>query len=99
MVTEQPAEILRRAAALMRERAEAATPGPWLGVIGQFKDGNWPCVVTTQGDPKDAQTWLLGAGNGGVNREADTAHAGSWHPLVAAARSTTTRRRAEDSEW
>lgn len=29
MVTESPAELLRRAAALMRKRAEAATPGPW----------------------------------------------------------------------
>jgi hypothetical protein len=28
-MTETPAETLRRAAALMRSRAEAATPGPW----------------------------------------------------------------------
>lgn len=27
--TESPASVLRRAAVLMRERAEAATPGPW----------------------------------------------------------------------
>jgi hypothetical protein len=69
----------------MRERAKAATPGPWLGVTGMFKDGEWPCVITAQGDPKDAQTWLMGAGNGGSAREANVAHAGSWHPLVALA--------------
>ena len=84
-MSESPAETLRRAAKRMRELAEAATPGPWHGVMGNFKDGEWPCVVTVQGDPKDPQTWLLGASNGGVNREADAAHAGSWHPLVAAA--------------
>lgn len=28
-MTETPAEVLQRAATLMRERAEAATPGPW----------------------------------------------------------------------
>ena len=84
-MNETPAEVIRRAAALMRERAEAATPGPWLGVTGMFKDGEWPCVITAKGDPKDAETWLMGTGNGGANREADATHAGSWHPLVALA--------------
>lgn len=84
-MSEDPAETLRRAAKLMRERAEAAAPGPWLGVTGIFREGEWPCVITAQGDPKDPQTWLLGAGNGGANREADADHAGFWHPLVAAA--------------
>lgn len=84
-MSETPAETIRRAAKLMRERAEAATPGSWLGVMGRFEDADWPCVITAEGDLKDARTWLLGAGNGGVNREADAAHAGSWHPLVALA--------------
>lgn len=82
---ESPEVVVRRAAELMRERAAAATPGPWLGVNGKFNDGEWPCVITAQGDPKDSQTWLLGAGNGGVNREADVTYVGSMHPLVALA--------------
>ena len=102
-MSESPAETLRRAAKRMRELAEAATPGPWHGVMGNFKDGEWPCVVTAQGDPKDPQTWLLGASNGGVNREADAAHAGSWHPLVAAAVADWLDAAAqawdEDMEW
>ena len=84
-MTETPAETIRRAAALMRERAEAATPGPWLGVIGKFKDAEWPCVIAAQGDPNDPRTWLMGAGNGAANAEADATHSGSWHPLVALA--------------
>jgi hypothetical protein len=84
-MTETPAETIRRAAALMRERAEAATPGPWLGVMGMFKDGGWPCVIAAQGDREDAQTWLMGAGNNDSAREANATHAGSWHPLVALA--------------
>ena len=69
----------------MRERAEAATPGPWVAVTGMFKDGEWPCVITAQGDPKDAQTWLMGAGHGSSEREANMTHAGSWHPVAALA--------------
>lgn len=84
-MTGDPAETIRRAAALMRERADAATPGPWLGVMGKFKDADWPCVIAAQGDPKDTRTWLMGAGNGVANPEADAAHSGSWHPLVALA--------------
>ena len=84
-MTETPAETIRRAAALMRERAEAATPGPWVGVIGKFKDAEWPCVIAAQGDTKDPETWLMGAGNGAANAEADATHSGSWHPGVALA--------------
>ena len=64
----------RRAAALI-ERAAAS--GPWVAVTGMFKDGEWPCVITAQGDPKDAQTWLMGAGHGSSEREANVTHAGS----------------------
>lgn len=84
-MSETPAETIRRAAKLMRERAEKATQGPWLGVMGKFTDAEWPCVIAADGDVKDAATWLLGGGNGSANREANADHAGSWHPLVAAA--------------
>ena len=82
-VTESPAETIRRAAALMRDRAGAATPGPWLGVMGKFKEESWPCVIAASGDLEDPVTWLMGAGNANKDRAADAAHAGSWHPLVA----------------
>jgi hypothetical protein len=35
MTAESPAETIRRAAKLMRERAEAATPGPWWSDQGE----------------------------------------------------------------
>ena len=71
------AEILRRAASLMRERAEAATPSPWR-VVTDLDSGEQ--VVT--GGPRgfylaDVHEWSTGLGNPG--------HIASWHPAVALA--------------
>lgn len=80
------ADLLRRAAALMRERAEAATPGPWwwnssmeddlhadaAGWVGHDRagDGFLEFVASTANHPD-------GFGDG--------VHIASWHPAVALA--------------
>ena len=78
-----PAEELRAAAKLMRERATAATPGPWHRVAGIWHGETFAAVIGAKGDPEDAETWLMATGRG--CREADAHHAASWHPLVALA--------------
>jgi hypothetical protein len=69
------AEILRRAASLMRQRAEAATPSPWeqTGDLGS----EWDDIVDAPG-------------TNGIVADADTsdenaAHIASWHPDAALA--------------
>lgn len=70
-------EILREAAALMRERAKAAEPGPWESVQGS--SGGWwverPSTATIADIDNDY------SGNPG----ADAEHIASWHPAVALA--------------
>ena len=76
------AEVLRKAAALMRERAEAASDGPWkrfgmAGVAGK----DWEVVDERRvececGEP----VALLGCA---TNDDAE--HIASWHPAVALA--------------
>lgn len=68
------AEILRRAAALMRERADWATPGPWHAKITD--DRQW-CLVTN-GDPE------VGVAAQCADDD-DADHLASWHPDVALA--------------
>lgn len=71
------AETLRRAAALMRERAEAATPGPWRPyTTGGWGHGNY---VTTDDLSGVAMQYAL------VWRPTDAEHIASWHPAVALA--------------
>ena len=72
------AETLRRAASLMRERAEAASPPPWVGTV-------WPTEIpgvysqaiedTRESDPEIARTL----------DKPDAEHIASWHPAVALA--------------
>lgn len=63
------AELLREAAALMRERAEAATPGPW-----EYKASGW----RIGGPSRDSRVGL-----GSLPENAQ--HIASWHPAVAVA--------------
>jgi hypothetical protein len=73
--TETNADLLRRAAALMRKRAKSATPGPWEVMhaaedhIG-FREPSGFFSMLKQG------TW---------GTKADTEHVASWHPAVALA--------------
>lgn len=87
------AELLRRAAALMRERAEAATPGPWFA-------GNAPSVrVVRAGHPVYGRPNVAMSGARAADR--NFPHIASWHPPVALAVAdllTTTAWWLED-EW
>lgn len=86
------AELLRRAAALMRERAEAATPGPWRD---SYVDGNrYAALVADKPHPDrpkpSAGGWAWDEDYGGcVVGESlmagDRAHIASWHPILAVA--------------
>lgn len=66
-------EILRRAASLMRERAEDATPGPWAAA----SDGRTTELLADGGADviyRRVMDW---------HAPADAEHIASWHPAVA----------------
>lgn len=69
------AETLRRAAALMRERAEAATPGPW----DDTAPSDWA-------SGEESWVWSESGTNVCITHEGDdpdATHIASWHPAVA----------------
>lgn len=73
-------DILRRAATLMRERAVAATPGPWdadvMFVVGQVQGGRPGGEVIAEAHytiPREERH----------RHTSDANHIASWHPLVA----------------
>jgi hypothetical protein len=78
------AELLREAAALMRERAEAATPGPWHPATTGVECGDhwsvieYPAMNPVARVPSDD-------GSNDDQREPDARHIASWHPAVALA--------------
>lgn len=76
------AGLLRRAAALMRERADAAIPPPWLaeGVGGIRMDGQRD-GYQVMSPPNRIARCQYGNWNGRENAE----HIASWHPAVALA--------------
>jgi hypothetical protein len=82
---EAPADTIRRAAKVMRGHAEAATKGPWRAVAGRWGDETFAAVVAPEGDPANAETWLMATGRGSICQEADAKHAAFWHPGVAVA--------------
>lgn len=73
-------DTLREAACLMRERAEAATPGPWHRpdavpqLVGVIRSASNPDALVHGDD--------CGCG-GGIGYEPDAVHITSWHPEVA----------------
>lgn len=71
------AEVLREAAALMRERAEAATPGPWF-VPDADDEYVGPADVVGDGEPGERYIICEHAG-------CDATHIASWDPAVALA--------------
>ena len=78
-MSESPAETIRRAAALMRERASGCEPRRWhWAALGEKRypqrvssDGNVALIAETFIDP--------------AHRPYEAEHIASWHPLVAAA--------------
>lgn len=84
------AERIRRAAALMRERARAATPGPWRD--STVDDNRYGALVADQPHPdrKKGGGWDWEASYGGCLigeslMAADRRHIASWDPCVAMA--------------
>ena len=75
------AEMLRKAAKEMRERAEAAPTAPWT------------CRETTHGDPANGPTHMVVENSHGLISDHDydrwggtsAVHIASWHPAVALA--------------
>ena len=77
------ADLLRRAAALMRERAEAATSGPW-----EFRPRRG--FESMRDNPAtigflDTAGYFVMLREGTWTTEADMTHVVSWHPAVALA--------------
>lgn len=85
-----PVEELREAAALMRKRAEAATPSPWRD---SAVDGNRYAALVSDIMPtgrKPGGGWDVTEGYGGYLiaesvQAQDREHIASWHPAVALA--------------
>ncbi len=73
-------EILRRAAKLMRERAEAATPGPWERPL-DVRHKNAVIAALPDGEEGSYRDGMIPAGFASRDLE----HIASWHPLVALA--------------
>ena len=67
----------------MRERAEAATPGPWR-VAAEGSEGSR--IAPDSGDKRE-RSRFVGIMNGRVQPEdgRNATHAASWHPAVALA--------------
>jgi hypothetical protein len=82
-MAESPAEQLRTAAKLMRERAEAATPGPWetSGRAVEQSAGDYADVI---GREVDCMTYCYG-GTPVLPVKADAEYIASMHPVVALA--------------
>jgi hypothetical protein len=71
----------------MRERAEAATSGPWHLFTNRHEhDGQrWGVVETKRHPAGGAGTRLLNVAWEGERQRSDAAHIASWHPQVALA--------------
>ena len=75
------ADLLREAAAKMRERAEAATPGPWQ----VHADDAYQVGYARRDGEFDEQPMARVTGYGGTVYPWDAEHIASWHPAVALA--------------
>ena len=71
---DDPADTMRRAAALMREQAEGAKGAPWT-----------PDRRVEYGHPMHRVVGADGEGVALCSTPAETQHVASWHPIVALA--------------
>lgn len=76
------AEVLRKAARLMRQRAEIAKPGPW-SYLCSTGAGTGEAVVTYASHDLESSLTVECGPDGGA--EFDCEHFASWHPAVAIA--------------
>lgn len=87
-------DLLREAAAKMRERAEAATPGPWEARHGGY---SWIALYDDEDSIPEGES-LPSFEPGGSATPADAEHIASWHPAVALAVADWLER-AADEPW
>lgn len=76
---------LREAAKVLRERAEAATPGPWEadgGEISQHWSRPEPWQHVASGEV-DCMAYCYGGSARGIDRDEDAAYIAMMHPPVA----------------
>lgn len=78
-MSESPAETLRRAATLMRERAGTTMRGPWAATWQTFSDCDDVYIMSPDGQVATIERTPV---EGGVT---DADHIASWHPDVALA--------------
>ena len=81
------ADRLREAAAVLRERAEAATPGPWEadgGEISQHWSRPEPWQPVASGEVA-CMAYCYGGSARGIDRDEDAAYIAMMHPPVALA--------------
>ena len=76
-----PAELMARAAALMRQRAEAASPGPWQ----QICLGSEGCQVVNDGKLRDRKHVSFSGRKEWKADHADAEYIASMSPLVGLA--------------
>lgn len=98
-------EELREASALMRERAEAASPGPWVQHTAALEAdtavfdgiGNW--VTNVDNCANTAERAIIG-GESVCSDQAvpNGEHIASWHPAVALAVADWLEREADEHE-
>lgn len=74
----EPVELIREAARLIRERAEAATPGPWESLDGGDRLIAWKLDPSGQFD--DDWDYVV---DEPIGNSANAEHIASWHPGVA----------------
>ena len=80
------AETLRRAASLMRERAEAATQGPWL--LDSIENGEHGLFLPDGRGPEHERLGCGGSQIAGWMTDFNATHIASWDPAVALAVAT-----------
>lgn len=96
---ESPAETIRRAAALMRQRAEAATPGPWSAHRYWVFDQEIWRINTPPVGGECIEVVGGFAEKGGVHAQSDAEHIASWHPIVVLAVADLFNALAHDMEF
>jgi hypothetical protein len=82
----EPSQELREAAKLMRERAEAATPGPWCRGMGKWEGEQFAAVLGPESSAASPGTWVTATGkrdSAQVSPDVDTEYIASMHPAVA----------------
>jgi len=80
-VSESPAELLRRAAALLEQRAASATPGPWE--LEHSYDGTRAQGLFVGCDEDDPDSYDGTKGIGGFDLDPDNRWSALVHPGVA----------------